>query len=152
MPPPSFIGEHTRARTDGGQVADFFIVIEGNGADAAADMVMSVVDQDDSPYRVESSRSAVILPSAEKVFDPVVLTAITITLSIPGAIFGAMNVADRIRNREKAQRVIDTAIHAQREVRVRITVRASNGEVWEVERLEADEFLTIAEDAGRARP
>ncbi len=126
-------------------MADLRIVVDGDDAERAANELSAILAEGESSAVIARSPVSALPPVAtRKVVDPISLAAMV--LAIPGAVLATADLADRIRKRRKAERLVAAARRLQHE-RVTVSVIAPNGVLRPMEGLEADTVLEIAQQA-----
>jgi hypothetical protein len=129
-------------------MGDFRIFIDGDDAHAVADELAILLGEGERSGIV--SRSVILSGADETSKTPDPITLASLMLAIPAAAVAAVNIADRVRKRDKAQKLTVTATRLRRENRVTITVVGPDGTTWSLDRIEADTVLEIAEKFAEA--
>ena len=133
----------------------------GAGADAGADTgadadteaaaaeLAAALDLPSLP-RTAPNAAAVHALEVTRTTDPALIVAgVGLALSIPGAVFAAMGIADRLRKRSKAQALIATAGRLRIERRVEVLTISIDGEIPLAD-LDPDRLLALAAGAQAA--
>jgi hypothetical protein len=118
------------------------IGVKGVQGDQAADELASVLVAGDA-LEIERSMPVALPDVQRRAVDPGTIAAVSLILSIPGALLAAVNLADRLQKRKKAEEVIETAGRLRLERRVETTIITLEGPKA-LDQLDPDQLLEIA--------
>lgn len=122
------------------------LLITGDRAESAAAALAAVVRKVDPDAAVSVQPADQADATLRRCLDPIALAGLI--LAIPGAVLTAMDIADRIRKRRRANALIDTGRQAEAELGVRVVVVTAAG-ARRLHDMGADDILALIEDPGR---
>ncbi|QQO57979.1 MAG: hypothetical protein N838_30495 [Thiohalocapsa sp. PB-PSB1] len=124
-------------------MTDLLLTLTGADAEAAAAELAAALDLRSLP-RTTPGDAGVHAPEVPRKTDPTLVVAgVGLALSIPGAVFAAMGIADRLGKRSKAQALIATAGRLRIERRVEVLTISVDGEIPLAD-LDPDHLLALA--------
>ncbi len=126
-------------------MADIYLILEGNAADDAVEMLLAALPEDDARQAVVQSRSREA-GTGNKAVDPTLMAVLAIVVSLPGAMYASKNLVRR-DGREpavEAKRFIESARRVRSETHVRISVETLDGVRCDIDSLTAEELVEIA--------
>jgi hypothetical protein len=123
-------------------MANLHLIIQGAEADKAAGQLKAVLAESGADATISPISSAELPNEVRRAIDPIAL--IGVILAIPGAVLAVMDLVDRIRQRKKAQALIDTAERVSNETKVQIDIVLPQGTTRRLAQCTADELLDIA--------
>jgi hypothetical protein len=127
-------------------VPDFQIVIVGEGSDHAADEIRDLLADGEAAYKIQRSRGRTDLQAGLKAVDPMALASLV--LSVPCAFLSAVDLAERIRKRIKAQSLVAVAKRLTAEKSISVYIERNDGALVPLNGLDPDDVLALA---GRAK-
>jgi hypothetical protein len=122
------------------------LVLRGEGAEAAAAELERALSAGEEAIALARRETEALPEAARKALDPVSLAALI--LAIPSAALATWDLADRIRKRKRAQRLLDAARRLRIEKRVETYVVTLEGPKG-LDEVSADELLELAADLER---
>ena len=118
-------------------MADLKIIVTGREVEGAAGALSKVLTEGAGTATVSRIEPSALPEAARKIIDPFSIAAVV--LAIPGAVLAVLDLVDRRRKRARAQTLIDTAKHLQRENGVQTSIVTFDGTPRLLEQLTADE-------------
>lgn len=124
------------------------LIIEGHDAQAAADELAAEVEGFGEEAKARSVEPDQASEVARRAIDPVSVAALI--LAVPGTILAVMDIADRIKKRRRATRLLERAQQIRVARKVEIQVVTKDG-AKTLDGLTPDDLLDLADQVSSQR-
>jgi hypothetical protein len=130
-------------------MADLQLILSGENVESAAETLKQLLVEGEPGTAVLRIEPSALPEVTRRVIDPISLGALI--LAIPSAILAVIDLTDRIRKRQRAQSLIETAKSIKDDSGVSTSIVLVDGSTRALDELTADDLLELGEQLDKAK-